>query len=255
MSFRSTSYKVNGLALVSILASHLSRASLRDVWYLNRLIVKVRDLASRPIIIWPYDPEAMSFISMSDIGGVGGGEAPLEDDGRTHDAIQGAWVFVTSGEPLQPGRASRVSLLSWRSTKLKRRVPSSLAGEALNLSAAVAEVEWLQCMYLDMMFAGLRCPDWWRSMSPFGVVLRSRCTLGARQSQRHVKDAMSTFDMLQEDAIGSRQDRRTALELAIIAEALRAADAPLLGGCPTRACPRTLSPRRIARRSTRRWTI
>lgn len=63
-------------------------------------------------------------------------------------------------------------------------------------------------------------------MSPFGVVLRSRCTLDARQSQARVIGAKSVFDVLQKDAIGSRLDRRTALELAIIAEALWTAGAP-----------------------------
>lgn len=86
---------------------------------------------------------------------------------------------------LRPGRAARVSLLSWRSTKVKRKVPSTLAGEAMSLSASIADVEWLQCMYRDVMFAGLRCPDWRRTMSTFGVVLRSQCTMDARQSQAH----------------------------------------------------------------------
>lgn len=168
----------------------------------------------------------MLFISTSDAGGVGCGDGALDRHGQESDATQGASIVVSSYQPLQSGRTPRVSLLSWRSTKLKRKVPATLAGEALGLSAAIFEVEWMQCMYQDVVFAKLLSPDWRRSMLPFGVMLRSSCTLGARQNQAHVIDAKSVFDVLQKAATGSRQDRRTALELAIIAEALRSAGAP-----------------------------
>lgn len=118
-SFRPMLYKVNWLAresrpeasgIVSILAWHLAHATLRDIWHPNRLIRKIRDAASHPTITWPYEPEAMSFISMSDGGGWGGGgEARLEDHGQTQYATQGAWIVVASDEPLRAGRAAGVS--------------------------------------------------------------------------------------------------------------------------------------------------
>lgn len=216
--------------VVSILASRPTRATLRDVWHPNRLIGKIRDSASRPIIFWPFDPEAMSFISMSDAGKVGGGDVCLDEGGRAHDSTQGAWLVVSSGGPLRSWSSSREPLASWRSTKLKQRVPSMLAGKALSISAAISEVEWMQRMYRDVRDVRRSALS---GLAPFLVALRRGAALPVinsrwmrAQSQAHVVDARSVFDVLQKDAVGSRQDRRTPLKLAIPAEALRAADAP-----------------------------
>lgn len=167
-SFRSTLHKVNWLAreprpeasgVVSTPASRLDDAILRDAWYLNRLIGKICDSACRPIIIWPVDRETMFFISMSDAGGVGGGETRLEADGqsaRRHPGrLDHCRLRRTTGS-----RASGASVSNeLEVNELKRKVPSIRAGEALSLSAAIAEVEWQQYLYRDVMFEGLRCPD------------------------------------------------------------------------------------------------
>lgn len=248
-AFRFTLYKANWLAresrpeasgVVPILAARLSRATLRGVWCLNRLIGKIRDTASRPIISWQFPPDTMSFISMSDAGGVGGGDGALQRHGQVSDATQGALIVVFSGQPLQSGRTSKVSLLSWRSTKLKRKVPSTLTGEALSLRAAISEVKWMQCMYQDIVVAKLSSPDWRRFMLPFGVVLRSRCTLDARQNQAHMIGAKSVFDVLQKEVVewahGRTGERHWSWPLSP-----RLCDPPArqrLAGFPSPACQR-----------------
>eukprot|EP00959_Pyramimonas_sp_CCMP1952_P171432 3582025-Pyramimonas_sp.AAC.1 len=56
-------------------------------------------------------------------------------------------------------RASRVSILGWRPCQLKRKVPCTLAGEALSLSAAVAEVEYMQVLFRDVVLHDDDVPD------------------------------------------------------------------------------------------------
>ena len=57
---------------------------------------------------------------------------------------------------------------------------------------------------------------------PFQVVLRSNCTLSTRLPHEHSIDAKSVFDALIKECAGNRQDRRTAVDLAIVRETLKA---------------------------------
>lgn len=124
-------------------------------------------------------------------------------------------------------RPSRVSILSWRSAKLKRRVSSTLAGEALAFSQALGELEWLQIMFRDVIFGDVNRSDWRSSISPFVAVLKEDCELKKRLAQCSVTDAKSLYDSLRKQNPSSRQDRRTAVEIAIILEAMQKASSAL----------------------------
>ncbi len=65
----------------------------------------------------------------------------------------------------------------------------------------------------------------------------------ARAPQTHVIDAKSVFDVVQKGAGASKDDKRTAIELAIVAEALAQAGAFVrpLDGFLTSKCLWTLS--------------
>ena len=116
---------------------------------------------------------------------------------------------------------TKVSILSWRSSKLKRRVSSTLAGEALAFSQAMAEVEWLQLMIRDVLHGDVHREDWRKSIVPFVSVLREECQLKESLEQCSITDAKSLFDAVSNENSNSKQDRRTAIELAIILEGLR----------------------------------
>ena len=124
-------------------------------------------------------------------------------------------------------QASKVSVLLWRSSKLKRKVVSTLGGEALAFSQCVAEVEWLQIMYRDITRGDVTTEDWTRFTSPFLGVLRQGCSLEARQPQCQGTDAKSLYDALYKQCPTSRQDRRTAIDVAIIVGAIKKANATL----------------------------
>ena len=69
----------------------------------------------------------------------------------------GAWLARAADSEIRQNRRARVSLLSWRSSRLKRVVASAGAAEALSLSAAVAEAQWLQVLWRNLIFMTL--PD------------------------------------------------------------------------------------------------
>ena len=144
-------------------------------------------------------------------------------DGLPEDPVQGAWLVLASD--LLPAHDLRinVSTLSWRSTKLKRRVTSTMAGETLSMSQCLGEVEWMQIFYRDLAFGDVRVQQWQESLVPFLVYLPEECELLARQEQCQITDAKSLYDAIFKQCPASRQDRRTALELAVIVDSIQKA--------------------------------
>eukprot|EP00959_Pyramimonas_sp_CCMP1952_P259823 5432287-Pyramimonas_sp.AAC.1 len=61
-------------------------------------------------------------------------------------------MALTADKSAIENQAVRQFILGWRSCKLRRRVPSTLAGRPQALSAAVAEVEYLQVLCRGIVF-------------------------------------------------------------------------------------------------------
>jgi len=80
------------------------------------------------------------FNNASDAGGV---------DGKPGDPSQ---LILASDRMPSASTKTKVSILSWRSAKLKGRVTSTLASEALAFSQALGELEWIQVMFRDIVF-------------------------------------------------------------------------------------------------------
>ena len=230
-SYRSMLYRVNWLAhqtrpeasgIVSILSSRLHRASVHDVRCLNKLVSHIKGTASQPLVLHKMDSNKMVFVAASDAGGVAAklptSEAPGED---LLDPIQGAWVVLVAERVPAANVSTKVSILSWRSAELKRRCSSTLASEALALDQALGELEWLQIMFRDVVFNDVSRSNWQQSILPFQAVSREDCELRDRLQQCTITDAKSLFDAITKDNPASRQDRRTATEIAIILESIR----------------------------------
>ncbi len=153
---------------------------------------------------------------MSDAGGVDGEVRGNGEDGLIEDPVQGAWLILASDAMPSHDKKIKVSILSWRSSKLKRRVTSTMSGETLSLSLCLGELEWMQIFYRDLMFHDVEVTNWSRSISPFIAMLPEKCTLRGRQEQGSVTDAKSLYDAIYKRCPTSRQDRRNALELAVV---------------------------------------
>eukprot|EP00959_Pyramimonas_sp_CCMP1952_P011097 232458-Pyramimonas_sp.AAC.1 len=78
-------------------------------------------------------------------------------------------------------------------------------------------------MYRDVSFRDVTVRDHHRASGPFTTVLRRDCRLGSREAQVHVVDAKSIYDTMLKEGNASAKDRRTAIDLAIICEALEQA--------------------------------
>eukprot|EP00435_Cladocopium_sp_Y103_P027150 s2554_g6.t1 len=227
--FRSKLYRVSWVAhqtrpeasgTVSILSSRLHKATVGDAVLLNKMVGHLRSTASQGIRLRAFDSKRMTFVGISDAGGVDGDSRGRDDTGLPEDPVQGAWMVLGSDLLPSNDRKIPISVLSWRSSKLKRRVTSTMASETMALSQCLGEIEWLQIFYRDLLFGDVITNDWRKSLSPFLVYLPEECQLAGRQEQCNVTDAKSLYDALAKQCPSSRQDRRTALELAVIVDLL-----------------------------------
>ena len=120
--------------IVSILSSWLKAASIHDLVCLNKLITYLINTAEQNLVLHRFDSSRMTFITASDAGGIGSSPPVEGGEDMVSDAVQGAWVvFASDGMPSHSCKV-KVSTLSWRSSKLERRVSFILAGEALSFS-------------------------------------------------------------------------------------------------------------------------
>ena len=204
---RSLVYKISWVAKesrpeasgsASILAQHLKAPTESDVLIANRVVKFLRSSASQCLTIWRHDPRNLRVISVSDAGGIGGPPTEKNDN------------------------VPKASTLMWRSARCKRAVNSTLAGETIAMSSALADAEWAQIVIQDILDQAVTLRDTTRGTLQFQVVLRSNCTLSKRLPHDHSIDAKSVFDALIKECEGSRQDRRTAVDLAIVRETLKA---------------------------------
>ena len=97
---------------------------------------------------------------------------------------------------IRQDKRARVSLPAWHSSRLKRVVAGTGAAEASSPSAAVAEAQWLQVLWRDLMFHDVAKPDWHSGQAPFTIVLSKDCELADSASSLSVVDAKSVFDTL-----------------------------------------------------------
>ena len=222
---RSLVYKISWVAKesrpeasgsASILAQHLKAPTVSDVFIANRVVKFLRSSASQCLTIWRHDPRNLRVISVSDAGGIGG---PPTENGEN---VQNAHLVLIADDGIRQGVHSKATTLIWRSARCKRAVNSTLAGETIAMSAALADAEWAQIVIQDILDQTVTVRDTTGGTLPFQVVLRNNCTLSKRLPHEHSIDAKSVFDALIKECAGNRQDRRTAVDLAIVRETLKA---------------------------------
>lgn len=230
-SFRSLVYKLNWVGretrpevagTASIMASRLPHALIRDIATVNKVVNHLRSTAARPLIIWKFDPNTMVFVVCSDAGGINTKHHDLTDEqGLPTDSTQGSWMVLTASALPEGNKAVKASPVNWRSARLKRKVFSTFGGETQAMLQGVNEVDWLQIMYRDAVHHDVELKEWRNSLSPHMVIMRGSIHQVHRQPQCSVTDAKSLYDCLLRGNPSGKQDRKSALELAIILKDLQ----------------------------------
>ena len=86
---------------------------------------------------------------------------------------------VLAGESgIEAGERCRATPLVWKSSRLKRSIESSLSAEAIAFNQGLAELEYCQVMFRDVLYRDVALGSWELDLDSFVPVLRSTCVSG-----------------------------------------------------------------------------
>ena len=75
------------------------------------------------------------------------------------ERARAGYVIMFADRALLEGMAAPVTLVSWRSHRVKRVVTSASAAEAMGLSEAIAQGHWVRALWSEVVL-GLNLPEW-----------------------------------------------------------------------------------------------
>ena len=107
------------------------------------------------------------------------------------------YVIMFADGALLEGMAALVTLVSWRSHRVKRVVISASAAEAMGLSEAIAQGDWVRALWSEVVL-GLNLREW-----------REQENVPALIS---VTDSKGNYDHLHNETAGISEDRRGAID-------------------------------------------
>ena len=169
---------------VSILQSRFNRAQVSDKAH--------TDLA---LLVCKIPVDQIVFVSYGDASG-----------GSTRaEQAQAGYVIMFVDMSWLAGLSAPVTLVSSRSHRVKRVVASASAAEAMILSEAIAQDDWVRAPWSEKVL-GLSLRDW-RERKDVPTLIP-------------VTDSKGNYDHLHNETIGPSGGRRSAIELVIFREDL-----------------------------------
>ena len=100
---------------------------------------------------------------------------------------------------LLAGLTAPLTLVSLRSHRVKRVVASASAAEAMGLSVAIAQGDWVRALWSEVVL-GLNLREW-REQENVPLLIS-------------VTDSKGNYDHSHNETVGSSEDRRSAIDLA-----------------------------------------
>ena len=121
--------------------------------------------------------------------------------------MQNAHLIMVADDGIRQGVHFKASTLMWRSARCKRAVNSTLAGETIAMSAALADAEWAQIMIQDILDLTVTVRDKTGGTLPFQVVLRSNCDVRSLKHPQQYEDGSNrSLDLTRYQRAQMRQD-------------------------------------------------
>ena len=121
------------------------------------------------------------------------------------EQAQSGYVIMFADRALLRGMAAPFTLVSWRAHRVKRVVASASAAEAMGLSEAIAHGDWVRAFWSEVVL-GLSLREWREQDNLLHLI--------------SVSDSKGNYDHLHNETVGPSEDRRSAVDLAIIREDL-----------------------------------
>ena len=180
---------------VSILQSRFNRAQVSDVQETNRVVrlAKAHTDLALPVCKIPVDQ--VCFVTYGDASG---------GSTRVEQARVG-YMIMFADRALSEGMAAPVAQVSWRSHRVKRVAASASAAEVMGLSEAIAQGGWVPALWSEMVL-GLSLREWREREDVLPLISAT--------------NSNGNYDHIHNETIGPSEDRRSAIDLAIIREDL-----------------------------------
>ena len=175
---------------LSILQSRFNRTQVSDIQETNRVVRLAQAHTDLALPVCKIPVDQVCFVSYGDASG-----------GSTRaEQAQAGYVIMFADLSLLPRLAAPVTVVSWRSHRVERVVASASAAEAMGLSEAIAQDDWVRSeMVLELSLRE------WRERKDVPPLIS-------------VTDSKGNYDNLHNETIGPSEDRRPAIDLPIIRE-------------------------------------
>ena len=119
---------------------------------------------------------------------------------------QGAFLITVVDEQVFSGQQGRMSIVQWKSGRVRRVCVSSLAAETLSLVNALNHLEWARCFWSEITDAGFRLQNWEEHVGKNSFVCAT--------------DAKSIYDHISKPTVSVGADKRAAIDLQFVREVL-----------------------------------
>ena len=171
---------------VSILQSRFNKAQVSDKQETNSVVrlAKAHTDLALPVCIIPLDQ--ICLVSYEHASG----------ENTRAERAQAGYVILFADRALLEGMAVPVTLVSWRSHRVKRVVSSASAAEAMGLSEAIAQGDWVHALWSGVVL-GLNLREWREQENVPHFISAT--------------DSKGTCDHLHNETVGPSEDRRSAV--------------------------------------------
>ena len=201
-------------AAASLLSSVFPGPSVEDAWAVNRV---VEHLKNHEIIL------KVHALREEDVRHLVVSDSSFDPSGKTKP--QHGWIQAVTTPVLNQGSVAPVSLVAWRSKRMKRKAGNTLLCESIAMSTAIGALEKQEAVWRSLCKSKFDPRE--RIMDEDTELgLRGEGTVIAAESEKYsdpaaiaVADAKSLFDALHSEQ-ASGEDDRAALEVAIIQDSL-----------------------------------
>ena len=201
----------DGAAMASLVASSLSSLKVPDIVDLNKCIKRMKEEAALkiPIQSIPLSELCWGVITDASYANAAKGKS------------QGAFAVIAYDKGVIEKGEGRCNLMHWRSGKIHRVVNSTLAAETQSLSRGLAELTWTVTVFNEFITKGFDLRRWEESLAErrLAALVKTDCEEGLSEGICIV-DAKSLYDHLSKETVGVASDKRTALEMQVIRQAL-----------------------------------
>lgn len=209
-------------AAASILSSSFPNPSVNDAIMTNKVVDK-RKGHQVTLKVHSIPEEQVRHFVVSD--------ASFDQTGRLKP--QHGWLQGVTTPDLNKGLEAKITLISWKSRKLRRKAGSTMLCESISLSTALGALEKQVAMWKSICQSRFDVRKQVEAEDTKG--LHGSCTVIASEDANYtdpkaiaIVDAKSVFDAsASEQAQGN--DDRTALEMAVVKDSLKDSLARLKG--------------------------